>query len=57
MLAYLSDGDKRTDGQGSAARIRYARTGLRGTDGKRSISKEQAKKLATLFKVTVDLFI
>ena len=25
--------------------------------GKRSISKEQAKKLASLFKVTVDLFI
>jgi len=26
-------------------------------NGKRSISKEQAKKLASLFKVTVDLFI
>jgi HTH-type transcriptional regulator/antitoxin HigA len=25
--------------------------------GKRSISKEQAKKLASVFKVTVDLFI
>jgi HTH-type transcriptional regulator/antitoxin HigA len=25
--------------------------------GKRSISKQQAKKLASLFKVTVDLFI
>ena len=25
--------------------------------GKRSISKEQAKKLASLFKVTADLFI
>jgi len=26
-------------------------------NGKRSISKEQAKKLATFFKVTADLFI
>lgn len=56
MLAYLMETSGRT------ARDLLPVLGTRGRvsevlSGKRSISKEQAKKLAALFKVTVDLFI
>ena len=56
MLAYLMETSGRT------AKDLLAVFGTRGRvsealSGKRSISKEQAKKLASLFKVTVDLFI
>jgi HTH-type transcriptional regulator/antitoxin HigA len=46
MLAYLRP----------AANIGYARPVSEILSGKRSISKEQAKKLASLFNVTTDLF-
>jgi HTH-type transcriptional regulator/antitoxin HigA len=56
MLAYLMETSGRT------TKDLLAVFGTRGRasealSGKRSISKEQAKKLASLFKVTVDLFI
>lgn len=56
MLAYLMEES------GRKARDLLPVFGTRGRvsealSGKRSISKEQAKKLASLFKVTVDLFI
>ena len=56
MLAYLMETSGRT------AKDLLPVLGTRGRvsevlSGKRSISKEQAKKLASLFKVTVDLFI
>jgi len=56
MLAYLMETSGRT------ARDLLPVFGTRGRvsevlSGKRSISKEQAKKLSSLFKVTVDLFI
>jgi len=56
MLAYLMETSGRT------ARDLLPVFGTRGRvsevlSGKCSISKEQAKKLASLFKVTVDLFI
>jgi len=56
MLAYLMETSGRT------ARDLLPALGTRGRvsevlSGKRSISKEQAKKLAEMFKVTVDLFI
>ncbi len=56
MLAYLMETSGRT------ARDLLPVLGTRGRisevlSGKRSISKEQAKKLASVFKVTVDLFI
>ncbi len=56
MLAYLMETSGRT------AKDLLPVLGTRGRvsevlNGKRSISKEQAKKLASLFKVTVDLFI
>lgn len=56
MLAYLMDSSGRT------AKDLLAVFGTRGRtsevlSGKRSISKEQAKKLATVFKVAADLFI
>jgi HTH-type transcriptional regulator/antitoxin HigA len=55
-LAYLMETSGRT------ARELLPIFGTRGRvsevlSGKRSISKQQAKKLASLFKVTVDLFI
>src|ERR1019366_8897499 len=56
MLAYLMETSGRT------AKDLLPVLGTRGRvsevlSGKRSISKEQAKKLAAVFKVTVDLFI
>ena len=56
MLAYLMETSGRT------ARDLLPVLGTRGRvsevlSGKRSISKEQAKKLAAVFKVTADLFI
>ncbi len=56
MLAYLMETSGRT------AKDLLPVLGTRGRvsevlSGKRSISKEQAKKLAALFKVAVDLFI
>lgn len=56
MLTYLMETSGRT------AKDLLPMLGTRGRvsevlSGKRSISKEQAKKLASLFKVTVDLFI
>jgi HTH-type transcriptional regulator/antitoxin HigA len=56
MLAYLMETSGRT------VRDLLPVLGTRGRvsevlSGKRSISKEQAKKLASLFKVTADLFI
>jgi HTH-type transcriptional regulator/antitoxin HigA len=56
MLAYLMEASGRTTKDllpvfGTRGRVSEA------LSGKRSISKEQAKKLASLFKVTVDLFI
>ena len=56
MLAYLMETSGRTTKDllavfGTRGRVSEA------LSGKRSISKEQAKKLAKLFKVTVDLFI
>ena len=56
MLAYLMETSGRT------AKDLLPVFGTRGRvsevlSGKRSISKEQAKKLASVFKVTVDLFI
>lgn len=56
MLAYLMETSGRTP------RDLLPVLGTRGRisevlSGKRSISKEQAKKLASVFKVTVDLFI
>jgi HTH-type transcriptional regulator/antitoxin HigA len=56
MLAYLMETSGRT------AKDLLPVFGTRGRvseilNGKRSISKEQAKKLASLFKVSVDLFI
>jgi HTH-type transcriptional regulator / antitoxin HigA len=56
MLAYLMETSGRT------ARDLLPVFGARGRvsevlSGKRSISKEQAKKLASVFKVTADLFI
>ena len=56
MLTYLMETSGRT------AKDLLPVFGTRGRvsevlSGKRSISKEQAKKLASLFKVTVDLFI
>jgi HTH-type transcriptional regulator/antitoxin HigA len=56
MLAYLMESSGRT------AKDLLPVFGTRGRvseilNGKRSISKEQAKKLASVFKVTADLFI
>jgi len=56
MLAYLMETSGRT------AKDLLPVFGTRGRvsevlNGKRSISKEQAKKLAPVFKVAVDLFI
>ena len=56
MLAYMMETSGRT------AKDLLPVFGTRGRvseilSGKRSISKEQAKKLASVFKVTVDLFI
>lgn len=56
MLAYLMESSGRT------GKDLLPVFGTRGRlseilSGKRSISKEQAKKLASVFKVTVDLFI
>jgi HTH-type transcriptional regulator/antitoxin HigA len=56
MLAYLMETSGRT------AKDLLPVLGTRGRvseilGGKRSISKEQAKKLAAMFKVTVGLFI
>ena len=56
MLAYLMETSGRT------AKDLLPVFGTRGRvsevlNGKRSISKEQAKKLASVFKVTVDLFL
>lgn len=56
MLAYLMETSGRTAKDllpvfGTRGRVSEA------LSGKRSISKEQAKKLASVFKVTVDLFI
>jgi len=56
MLAYLMETSGRT------AKDLLPVFGTRGRfseilSGKRSISKQQAKKLASVFKVTVDLFI
>jgi HTH-type transcriptional regulator/antitoxin HigA len=56
MLAYLMETSGRT------AKDLLSVFGTRGRvseilTGKRSISKEQAKKLASLFKVSTDLFI
>jgi HTH-type transcriptional regulator/antitoxin HigA len=56
MLAYLMESS------GRAAKDLLVVFGTRGRvsevlTGKRSISKEQAKKLASLFKVSADLFI
>ena len=56
MLAYLMETSRR------AASDLLSVFGTRGRvsevlNGKRSISKEQARKLAALFKVSVDLFI
>jgi HTH-type transcriptional regulator/antitoxin HigA len=56
MLAYLMETSGRT------AKELLPVFGTRGRvsevlSGKRSISKEQAKRLASMFKVTVDLFI
>jgi HTH-type transcriptional regulator/antitoxin HigA len=56
MLAYLMETSGRT------AKDLLPVLGTRGRvsevlSGKRSISKEQAKRLASVFKVTVDLFI
>ena len=56
MLGYLMESSGRT------AKDLLAVFGTRGRvsevlSGKRSISKEQAKKLASLFKVSADLFI
>jgi len=56
MLAYLMETS------GRAAKDLLPVFGTRGRvsevlGGKRSISKEQARKLASLFKVTLDLFI
>ena len=56
MLAYLMETSGRT------AKDLLPVLGTRGRvseilSGKRSISKEQAKKLASVFKVAVDLFI
>ena len=56
MLAYLMETSGRT------AKDLLPVFGARGRvsevlNGKRSISKEQAKKLASMFRVTVDLFL
>jgi HTH-type transcriptional regulator/antitoxin HigA len=56
MLAYLMETSGRTSKDllpvfGTRGRVSEA------LSGKRSVSKEQAKRLASLFKVTVDLFI
>jgi HTH-type transcriptional regulator / antitoxin HigA len=56
MLAYLMETSRRT------AKDLLPVFGTRGRvsevlNGKRAISKEQAKKLASVFKVAVDLFI
>ena len=56
MIAYLMKSSGRTTGEllpvfGTRGRVSEV------LGGKRSVSKEQAKKLASLFKVTVDLFI
>ena len=56
MLAYLMETSGRTTKEllpvfGTRGRVSEV------LSGKRSISKEQAKRLASLFKVTVDLFI
>ncbi len=56
MLAYLMETSGRT------TKDLLPLVGTRGRvsevlSGKRSISREQAKKLASLFKVTADLFI
>lgn len=56
MLAYLMETSGRTTKEllpvfGTRGRVSEV------LSGKRSISKEQAKKLTSLFKVTVDLFI
>jgi HTH-type transcriptional regulator/antitoxin HigA len=56
MLAYLMESSGRT------AKDLLAVFGTRGRvsevlNGKRAISKEQAKKLASLFKVSADMFI
>ena len=56
MLKYLMECSGRTSGDllpvfGTRGRVSEV------LNGRRSISKEQAKKLALLFKVTVDLFI
>jgi HTH-type transcriptional regulator/antitoxin HigA len=56
MLAYLMETSHRTASDllpvfGTRGRVSEV------LNGKRSISKEQAKKLASLFKVSVDLFI
>jgi HTH-type transcriptional regulator/antitoxin HigA len=56
MLAYLMESSGRT------AKDLLSVFGTRGRvsevlNGKRSVSKEQAKKLAAVFKVSVDLFL
>lgn len=56
MLAYLMETSRRTASDllpvfGTRGRVSEV------LNGKRSISKEQAKKLAALFQVSVDLFI
>jgi HTH-type transcriptional regulator/antitoxin HigA len=56
MLAYLMETSRRNASDllpvfGTRGRVSEV------LNGKRSISKEQAKKLAALFKVSVDLFI
>lgn len=56
MLAYVMEASGRTAGDllpvfGTRGRVSEV------LSGKRSISKEQAKKLASAFKVAVDLFI
>ncbi len=56
MLAYLMETSRRTANDllpvfGTRGRVSEV------LNGKRSISKEQAKKLASLFKVSADLFI
>ena len=56
MLAYLTETSRRTASDllpifGTRGRVSEV------LNGKRSISKEQAKRLAALFQVSVDLFI
>ena len=56
MIAYLMRSSRRTTREllpvfGPRGRVSEV------LSGKRSVSKEQARKLASLFKITVDLFI